>query len=115
MWWLNKKRKSEEDYFSLRNKHHRFYSSVKWQKLRLYKLSIDPLCERCLPIVLEPAVVVDHIQSLTDRYDLRLVLENLQSLCKHHHDLKTNEEKREYIKRLKENLINDRMSELEEF
>lgn len=111
MWWTKKKERSKDYDYSNRDKHHRFYNSTGWLKLRLYKLSLNPLCELCLP-VLEPAVVVDHIKSLTDRYDLRLSLSNTQSLCSICHNKKSRAEQLEYIRRAQRLMIDDRMNEL---
>lgn len=116
MWWTKKKRESDKDRFSQRAKHHRFYSSNSWQRLRLYKLSIDPLCEICLKQnLLVEATIVDHKESLTDNYNKRLDLDNLQSLCKTCHDRKTNEERSRYRERERLDVINERMDELDQF
>lgn len=38
---------------------------------------------------LVPATVVDHIHPIQQRPELRLVTQNLRSLCKRHHDQRT--------------------------
>lgn len=57
-----------------------------WRALRDRKLAVHPLCEcedcNLLDIPL-PADVVDHIQSIADHPELRLVWSNLRSM---HHD-----------------------------
>lgn len=58
-----------------------------WQKLRLEKLSLFPFCEfitdpEAMRQCLKPAVEVDHIEPISARPDLRLVLSNLRSACK---------------------------------
>lgn len=65
------------------------YSTARWQKLRRYKLSLNPLCEHCL---LErrttPAQHVDHIKAIKQGgcpWDM----DNLQSLCASCHTRKT--------------------------
>lgn len=50
-----------------------------WIKVREIKLSINPLCEKC--VVETPAVLVHHIVPVADNPNLKLVLDNLQSLC----------------------------------
>jgi 5-methylcytosine-specific restriction enzyme A len=63
-----------------------------WRRLRLLKLSMNPLCEcdDCVRDgVLTPADVVDHRKSIEERPDLRLELSNLRSMAKAHHDRHT--------------------------
>ena len=58
-----------------------------WQKVRWLKLRTNPLCEECEKrgrVV--PAKEVHHIQPIKERPDLRLSVENLQSLCVPCHD-----------------------------
>ena len=63
-----------------------------WQRLRAAKLAADPLCE-CDDCKrhgwLVPADVVDHIQPIEERPDLRLDWSNLRSMAKAHHDRRT--------------------------
>lgn len=64
----------------------------KWERLRNYKLSVDPLCEDCLenqPKRFTPATEVHHMQKVAEHPELRLVLSNLRSLCKRHHSIRT--------------------------
>lgn len=64
----------------------RGYDAV-WRRLRVMFLNANPLCvfhQRKRETV--AATVVDHIQSVRDRPDLRLEWSNLQSLCKPCHD-----------------------------
>jgi 5-methylcytosine-specific restriction enzyme A len=60
----------------------------KWRKLRALKASIDPLCEVCLKDDgrATPMQIVHHIRSIEGFPEGRLDLDNLQSLCKQHHD-----------------------------
>ncbi|QQP93545.1 HNH endonuclease (plasmid) [Skermanella sp. TT6] len=61
-----------------------------WRRLRLAHIQSEPLCRRCKAegrIVV--ADVVDHIVPISVDPDRRLDPSNLQSLCKHHHDVKT--------------------------
>jgi 5-methylcytosine-specific restriction endonuclease McrA len=58
-----------------------------WDKLRLQHLAEEPLCRECKHRgYVFVAELVDHILPVRDRPDLRLDRDNLQSLCKKHHD-----------------------------
>lgn len=68
------------------NSGERGYDAV-WQKVREMKASQDPLCEECLKngrIV--PLDKVHHIKPIETHPELRLVMENLRSLCITHHE-----------------------------
>lgn len=71
----------------------RGYDST-WQKLRRMKLARNPLCEmgiKCENKIPDNAATeVDHIIPIRKRPDLRLVMENLQALCRSCHSFKTN-------------------------
>ena len=57
-----------------------------WKKLRAVKASISPLCELCLAenrVV--PLDCVHHLKPVDKFPELRLDLDNLQSLCYTHH------------------------------
>jgi 5-methylcytosine-specific restriction protein A len=59
-----------------------FYNGTPWRKLRAVKLRMKPICEECYrQRRLTPATIVDHIQDIATRPDLRLDMENLQSIC----------------------------------
>ena len=61
-----------------------------WQRLRRRKLMADPLCEGCKPSGRATlAVEVDHKIRITERPDLRLDWDNLQSLCQPCHAAKS--------------------------
>jgi len=66
----------------------------KWAKLRLVALRRDSyLCQECLKQDRPTAARdVDHIKPIATHPELRLDIDNLQSLCKLHHDLKTQTE-----------------------
>ena len=68
----------------------RGYDSV-WRKLRLSFLRRHPFCEcdECKAGIPQRAEVVDHIQTIRDRPDLRLVESNLRAMSKSHHDRHT--------------------------
>ena len=53
-----------------------------WQKLRSLVLAEEPLCRFCQQKgILTPAREVDHILTIRERPDLRLVRSNLRALC----------------------------------
>ena len=57
-----------------------------WQKVREMKANDDPLCEECLGHGIEkPLDLVHHILPIETHPELRLVMENLMSLCKDCH------------------------------
>lgn len=61
-----------------------------WQKVRSQKLALDPLCQDCICKGRSTAAVdVHHNLKVSDRPDLRLDLENLRSLCKSCHSIRT--------------------------
>jgi len=65
-----------------------------WQQLRKLKLSTDPWCEiktHCanLSLTQQLATEVDHIQTVRDHPELRLVWSNLRSACKRCHSART--------------------------
>ena len=64
-----------------------------WRRLRNAFLEAHPLCmcEECREGALRvtAATVVDHVQPIEERPDLRLVWSNLRSMSKAHHDAHT--------------------------
>jgi|SRR6266576_5341427 5-methylcytosine-specific restriction endonuclease McrA len=77
------------------------YSTRRWQRLRLWKFQESPLCEICLNQYAEvvPATVVDHRIPISKAgREQRLAaeafpaLDQLTSLCEHHHNVKTRAE-----------------------
>lgn len=94
MWWIKRKKK-EVDPFSLRDKHQRYYQTSTHQRWRLAILNRDPICVECEKQgIIEPATVADHMESLTNRWDLRSSIENGQGLCVRHHNSKSIVEKK---------------------
>ena len=62
----------------------------RWQKARDWYLKHNPFCVECTRTgMMKEATVVDHIKD--HKGDLKLFWDenNWQSLCKHHHDVKT--------------------------
>lgn len=77
-----------------------FYSSSAWIKLRNHKRLLNPLCEHCLRLdILTPYHTIDHIKPIIEGGQA-LDLNNLQTLCKQCHAIKTGKEtsKRKYLK-----------------
>ncbi len=64
----------------------KFYGSTAWHQTRRIKLASDPVCSDCHK---DLATDVDHVQPLADRWDLRLSLDNLRSLCHSCHSRRT--------------------------
>jgi 5-methylcytosine-specific restriction protein A len=61
-----------------------------WRRVRLHHLATEPLCRFCAAEGLVVAAeVVDHIQTIADRPDLRLDDRNLRSLCAACHNRRT--------------------------
>ncbi len=58
-----------------------------WEKVRDQQLAAFPIC--CMPGCGQLATVVDHIQTIADRPDLRLDPSNHRSMCKPCHDRHT--------------------------
>ena len=79
------------------------YSTQRWQRLRLLKLRVNPLCESCLHLGrIEPAVVVDHRIPISMAARLYPPLEGLASLCTRCHNAKTRSEQlgeRDYLRK----------------
>lgn len=71
----------------------RFYESPAWKRLRHIKLSRQPLCEQCIKENrLTKADMVDHIVEIRDGGS-PLDIDNLQSLCRSCHAVKSNRER----------------------
>jgi 5-methylcytosine-specific restriction enzyme A len=67
------------------------YNTRTWQRLRLAKLSADPLCYACeLRGRLVSAVTVDHVKAIKAGGDPFPSLDGLMSLCERCHNEKTN-------------------------
>ena len=77
-----------------------FYSSSAWLKLRNYKRLLNPICESCAKLdLIIPFNTIDHIIPISENGEA-LSLDNLQTLCKQCHAIKTGKEtsKRKYMK-----------------
>lgn len=73
--------------------YHYLYGSRGWKELRTSHLARNPLCVMCLADGKRKlAHVVDHIEPHKGVVDLFYASDNLQSLCKLHHDRKTHSE-----------------------
>lgn len=90
-----------------------FYTSPAWRRLRRYKLSMFPLCERCLDRGLTvPAIDVHHIQEIDVRPELALDYNNLESLCKTCHSQETASNSTRLKKAQKGGIIDYRMKHI---
>ena len=63
----------------------------RWSKLRNWYIRQHPICQwrGCT----QPAAIVDHIIPIDEAPELRLKADNLQSLCRSHHGVKTARDK----------------------
>jgi 5-methylcytosine-specific restriction protein A len=70
--------------------HARTYNRT-WERLRNRVRAEEPLCGECLAagIADQATEQVDHVLPIAQRPELRLVRENLQGLCRSHHQIKT--------------------------
>jgi 5-methylcytosine-specific restriction protein A len=69
-----------------------FYSCSAWIKLRNYKRLLSPLCEHCEKLgLIIPYHTIDHIKPISEGGE-PLNLDNLQTLCKQCHAIKTGKE-----------------------
>ena len=66
-----------------------FYDSPQWRATRRRKLQEQPCCEECLRHgIITPATIVDHITPIKQG-GARLDMNNLQSLCRSCHSIKS--------------------------
>ena len=78
-----------------------FYNSKEWKSTREIVLRNEPFCVICKKEdKLTPAVDVDHIIDIKDEPEKRLLLTNLQPLCKKCHSFKTYSKVKEKWKKL---------------
>lgn len=89
--------------FARSRAHQRGYDYA-WSQVRDRRRSLSPFCVRCEAKDLVTAVeIVDHIIPVVIRPDLRLRIDNTQSLCRACHADKTAEDVRSYGSRVAEN------------
>lgn len=70
----------------------KFYRSTPWRKLRALKVRQSPICEVCAVEGRVSAVeVIDHIIPITEG-GAPLDINNLQSMCSRHHNIKSGRE-----------------------
>lgn len=92
--------KPERVAFGRRKDNSAFYNGRKWRKVSLIFREANPICKECLNNdTVGPADVCDHIEGLDnlinsgrDPYDMN----NLQSLCHKHHNIKSGRESNKY-------------------
>jgi 5-methylcytosine-specific restriction endonuclease McrA len=65
----------------------KLYKTKEWQRLRYHQLRANPVCKYCeAQGRVELATIVDHIKPHKGDEELFFDPDNLQSLCKTHHD-----------------------------
>lgn len=70
------------------------YHTPRWRRIRKAHLLMNPFCVTCLQFHINTiANVVDHIIEIEDGAD-PYDMDNLQSLCPRHHNVKTGAEKK---------------------
>ena len=63
------------------------YNTTRWRKLRRYILAHQSRCELCRKAGrITPATIVDHIKPHRGDIELFYNMDNLQAICKWHHD-----------------------------
>lgn len=94
----NKDRYKYYDQYQRDKKTAKFYNSAEWKSLKQQALIRDKgLCQDCLDKQkITIATEVDHIIPIKERWDLRLVLGNLRSLCHRCHMRKTARDRKKY-------------------
>ena len=76
------------------------YRTTRWRKLRAVKVGLNPICEHCEEFgIAKPVEEVDHIIEIEDGGAI-WDIDNLQSLCKRCHIIKTNKCKAERNKKV---------------
>lgn len=99
------------DYIDRRDENRKFYMRAKWRKTREQVLKRDHYeCVHCkeegkLTINQKQSLEVDHIRELHTHPELAHDLDNLQTLCKYHHNKKHG--RFEFDKNNKKNKFND--------
>lgn len=65
----------------------RWYGLARWKRLREAQLALEPLCARCLASeIVTEATVVHHRRAHKGSETLFFDPDNLESICKPHHD-----------------------------
>lgn len=73
-----------------------FYNTKAWKQIRDQRRRANPLCQHCeANDMVRPMAVVDHILPVDEAPELMLSIDNTQSLCNFHDDLKTKADARE--------------------
>jgi 5-methylcytosine-specific restriction protein A len=67
-----------------------WYNTARWQMLRERVMFAFPICQECIKNErYTPSMVVDHVTPHFGNPKLFWDSDNLQALCKRHHDIKT--------------------------
>lgn len=122
IWWINKRKpfvKADGKRNTINThdeRNQQFYTSSDWIVIRNLYRNNNPLCCMCKEEgIIKPLDIVDHIISITDDYDRRFDYDNLQSLCYHHHLIKTNEDIKARREKKKKEIIKHVMDDLNDF
>ena len=99
--WRRARKKASDQYYDAKRKNTphlaaaaKIRNSAQWHKVRDMVLNRNPMCVECEKAgIIEVAKDVDHIVPLAVRPDLAFDLNNLQGLCRYHHNCKTAEER----------------------
>jgi len=90
---VHQKQSQQQAYQRRDNKWLYLYHDPQWDRLRDAQLAKDPFCAECRgEHLLTPASVADHIKPHKGDPKLFYDADNLQSMCKQHHDRKTAKE-----------------------
>jgi 5-methylcytosine-specific restriction protein A len=85
-------------------RYHALYNRSQWKRLRKAKLQRNPCCERCLKLgYVELATVVHHKVAHRGNEQLFLDIDNLEALCKPHHDGEAQSEEKQGYSRAVDN------------
>ena len=92
---VDNRAKLSKSYDVVRPERHKFYHTARWRRVREAHIKKNPLCVMCLAEgKVTQGVIVDHIVEIQDGGDLTSP-DNLQTLCRYHHNFKTSQEKKE--------------------
>ena len=95
--YFNNKAKLSKSYDVVRPERHKFYHTARWRRVREAHIKKNPLCVMCLTEgKVTQGEIVDHIVEIQDGGDLTSP-DNLQTLCRYHHALKTKAEREKRV------------------
>lgn len=122
VWWIKKERhkrqKQNEKLYLNRERNQRFYQS-EWKNLRLYKLSLNPCCERCAQsgytnvydLEVHHRIPINSDEGWKNRQNP----DHLETLCRSCHQKETVREQKERRDQEKRDTLNRNMERLSDF